>query len=303
MQTQNDIRSSITNTIIEALTNGGLPPWRKPWSNDPNAPGLHTSMSTGKPYRGINSLLLQISAMKSGFKSKWWGTFNQVKQNGASVSRGAKGTQIVLFKKIERERVDETGDEVTDNFFVMRSFHVWNAEQTTGLDQFRVGFAKPQNNSLERYEQADSVIDATGADIRHGGNDAYYNPPGDFIQLPHRHQFESAESFYETAFHELTHWSEHVSRLNWDRANEGYAMGELIAEMSACLMMAELGLPTTTNLTNHASYLKHWLDGMAGDSKFIFKAASQASKAVDYLLSFSRTRAELTEAIDELIMA
>jgi antirestriction protein ArdC len=67
-------------------------------------------------------------------------------------------------------------------------------------------------------------------------------------------------------------------------------------------MMAELDLPTTTNLQNHASYLKHWLDGMAGDSKFIFKATSQASKAVDYLLSFSRTRAELTEAIHELVM-
>lgn len=303
MQTQNDIRSSITNTIIDALKNGGLPPWRKPWSNDPNAPGLHTSMSTGNPYRGINQLLLQCSAMKGGFKSKWWGTFNQVRQNGASVSRGAKGTQIVLFKRIERERVDDSGDEVKDNFFVMRSFHVWNAEQTTGLDQFRVGFSKPQNNSHERYEAADEVIDATGADIRHGGNDAYYNPPGDFIQLPHRHQFESAESFYETSLHELTHWSEHPSRLNWDRTNEGYAMGELIAELSACLMMAELGLPTSTNLQNHASYLSKWLEGLNSDHKFIFKAASQASKAVDYLLSFSRTRAELTEAIDELIMA
>jgi len=302
MQTQSDIRNSITNTIIDALKNGGLPPWRKPWSNDPNAPGLHTSMSTGNPYRGINQLLLQVAAMKGGFKSKRWGTLNQIKQYGASVSRGAKGTQIVLFKKIERERVDETGDEVKDNCFVLRSFHVWNSEQTTGLEQFRVGFSKPQNNSHERYEAADAVIDATGADIRYGGNEAFYNPPGDFIQLPHQHQFESAEAAYETAFHELTHWSEHFTRLNWNRADEGYAMGELIAEMSACLMMAELGLPTTTNLTNHASYLKHWLDGMS-DPKFIIKAASQASKAVDYLLSFSRTRAELTEAIDELIMA
>jgi antirestriction protein ArdC len=303
MQTQNDIRNSVTNTIIEALSNGGLPPWRKPWCNDPNAPGLHTSMSTGNPYRGINQLLTQVSAMRQGFKNRWWGTFNQIKQSGASVSRGQKGTQIVLFKRIERERTDEAGDDAKDSFFVMKTFTVFNAEQTTGLEQFRVGFAKPQNNPVERYENADAVIDATGADIRYGGNEAFYNPPNDFIQLPHRHQFESPEAAYETAFHELTHWSEHVSRLNWNRADEGYAMGELIAEMSACLMMAELGLPTTTNLTNHASYLKHWLDGMAGDSKFIFKAASQASKAVDYLLSFSRTRAELTEAIDELIMA
>ena len=302
MQTQNDIRSSITSTIIDALKNGGLPPWRKPWSNDPNAPGLHTSMSTGNSYRGINQLLLQVAAMKGDFKSKWWGTFNQIKQNGASVSRGQKGTHVVLFKKIERERVDEAGDEVKDNFFVMREFTVFNAEQTNGLDQYRIGFAKSKDNSTERYENADAVIDSTGSDIRYGGNDAFYNPPGDFIQLPHRHQFESPEAAYETAFHELTHWSEHVTRLNWNRADEGYGMGELIAEMSACLMMAELGLPTTTNLQNHAAYLKHWLDGMAGDSKFIFKAASQASKAVDYLLSFSRTTADLTEAIDELVM-
>lgn len=300
MQTQSDIRQTITSTIIDALKNGGLPPWRKPWSNDPNAPGLHTSMSTGNPYRGINQLLTQVSAMRQGFKTRWWGTFNQIKQNGASVSRGQKGTHVVLFKRIERERVDESGDEVKDNFFIMREFTVFNAEQTTGLEQFRVGFAKPQNNSVERYETADAVIDAIGADIRYGGNQAFYNPSGDFIQLPHRHQFETPEAFCETAFHEHIHFSE--SRLNWNRADEGYGMGELIAEIGSCLMMAELGLPTTTNLQNHAAYLKHWLDGMAGDSKFIFKAASQASKAVDYLLSFSRTTADLTEAIDELVM-
>lgn len=300
MQTQNEIREQITNKLIDAIKAGTIP-WRRPWSSDSNAPGLHTSMSTGSPYRGINQLILMASTARQNFKSKWWGTFNQVKQNGASVSRGQKGTQIVLFKKIERERTDEAGDDVKDSFFVMKTFTVFNAEQTTGLERFRVGFAKQQNNPVERYENADAVIDATGADIRYGGNEAFYNPPGDYIQLPHRHQFEKPELAYETTFHELGHWTEHPSRLNWDRKNEGYAMGELIAEISACMMMAELGLPVTTTL--HASYLKHWLDGMAGDSKFIFRAASQASKAVDYLLSFSRTRAELTEAIDELIMA
>lgn len=302
MQSQTDLRKTITNTIIDALKNGGLPPWKRPWCNDKNAPGLHTSMSTGNPYRGINQLLLQVAAMKCGFTSKWWGTFNQIKQNGASVSRGEKGTHVVLYKKIERERVDEAGDEVKDGFVIMRDFCVWNAQQTTGLEKFRVGFAKAQFDSFERYENADAVIDATEADIRYGGNEAFYNPSGDFIQLPHRHQFESPEAAYETTFHELTHFSEHSSRLNWNRADEGYAMGELVAEISSCLMMAELGLPTTTNLQNHASYLKHWLDGMAGDSKFIFKAASQASKAVDYLLSFSRTTVATSEPVEEPVL-
>jgi antirestriction protein ArdC len=302
MLSQTDLRQSITNTIIEALTNGDLPPWRKMWADDPNAPGLHTSLSTGSAYRGINQLLLQISAMRQGFKSRWWGTFNQIKFNGASVRQGQKGTKVVLWKPIQRKRTNEQGKDVEDSFLVMREFCVWNAEQSTGLDKFRVGYAKPEIGSDERHEKADAVIDATGADIRYGGNGAFYNLMGDFIQLPNRHQFENAEAFYETAFHELGHWTEHANRLNWNRAEEGYAMGELIAEISACMMLAELGLPTTANLDNHAAYLKNWLDGMSQDTRFIFKAASQANKVVDYLLSFSRTTATVPEAVEEPVL-
>jgi antirestriction protein ArdC len=116
----------------------------------------------------------------------------------------------------------------------------------------------------------------------------------DYIQLPHRSRFDSSEAFYETCFHEHVHYTEHESRLNWDRAGEGYAMGELIAEMGACFLMAELGLPVTSNLTNHAAYLKHWLKGME-DPKFIFQAASQANKAVEFLLSHSKQATEERE--------
>ena len=223
---------------------------------------------------------------------------SQIKHNGASVTRGEKGTHVVLFKKIERKRTDEAGNGVKDIFFVMREFCVFNAEQTSGLEKFRVGFTKPQDDAAGRYDNADAVIDAIGADIRYGGNEAFYNPPGDFIQLPHRHQFESPESFYETAFHEHVHLSEHPSRLNWNRADEGYSMGEMIAEIGSFQMMAELGLPTTTNLNNHAAYLQHWLKGMADDARFIFRAAAQASKAVDFLLSFSRPTATTPEPVE-----
>src|SRR5947199_6679149 len=174
MQSQSDLRQQITSTIIDALKNGGLPPWRKPWSDDPNAPGMHTSLSTGSPYRGINQLLLQVAAMRHGFKSKWWGTFNQVAFNQASVRQGQKATKVVLWKPIERKRANEKGEEIEDKFLVMREFCVFNAEQTTGLEKFRVGFAKPQIDACERYENADNVIDATGVDVRYGGNDAFY---------------------------------------------------------------------------------------------------------------------------------
>jgi antirestriction protein ArdC len=299
MQSQSELRQTITSTIIDAIKNGGLPPWRKPWSDDPNAPGLHTSMSTGFPYRGINQLLLQIAAIRHGFKSKWWGTFNQVAFNQASVKQGQKATKVVLWKPIERKRANENGEEIEDKFLVMREFCVFNAEQTTGLEKFQVGFAKPRIDTGERYEKAERAIEAIGADIRYGGNKAFYSLAGDFIQLPFRHQFDSPQDFIETTAHELCHWCE--KRIGFDRsqAENSYAFGELVAEIGCCLMMGELGLPTTSNLENHVAYLKNWLKGMADDSRYIFRAASLASKAVDFLLTFSRSTDAAPEQVRE----
>jgi antirestriction protein ArdC len=299
MLSPTEIRQRITAQIIDALTNGNLAPWRRPWANDPNAPGLHTSLSTGNPYRGINQLLLQLSASRRNFQSKWWATFNQVKASGAHVLKGEEGTHVILFKPIERTRIDESGKEKDDSFCVLRTFVVFNAEQTSGLQQYRIGFAQPMQDAGERHRYADAVIESTGADIRHGGNKAFYSVDGDYIQVPLRHQFESPEAFYETAFHELCHWTE--KRIGFDRshAENTYALGELIAEIGACFLMGELGLPTTGDLKNHASYLKSWLSAMSNDPKFIFRAAAQATKAVEFLTSSRRDAVESVGPIDE----
>lgn len=285
-----DIRTTITNTIIESLEagNGTLPPWRKPWAADPNGLGLATSLSTGRAYQGINQLLLQVLAMKRGYQSKWFGTFNQIKQAGASVQKGAKAVQVVLFRPVSRERTNEVGEQVEDKFLVMRTFSVFNVEQTTGLDQFRVGFSQPTDTLFDRFEAMDRLVAACGVDLRHGGNRAYYSPGGDYIQMPHRHQFESSEAYYQTLAHEMTHWSE--SRIGFDRAKEdnAYALGELVAELGASFLLAELGLPASENIENCTRYLDHWLKAMRGDTRFIFKAAATASKAVDFLLSHVR---------------
>lgn len=288
-QTADSIRSTITNTIIESLEAGGLPAWRKPWTADPNGLGLATSLSTGKPYNGINQLLLQVVAMKRGYQSRWFGTFQQIKQVGASVKKGEKAVQVVLFRPVSRERTNENGEQVEDKFLVMRTFSVFNVEQTTGLDQFRVGFSQPSGTIFERFESMDRLVAAVGIDLRHGGNKAFYSPGGDFIQMPHRHQFETSETYYQTLAHELVHHSE--SRIGYDRAKEdnAYALGELVAELGASFLLAELGLPASDNIENCKSYLDHWLKAMKGDTKFIFRAAATASKAVDFLLSHVRT--------------
>ena len=291
MPTQNEIRERITNTIIEALEKGGLPPWRQPWLNDKNA-GCPENIVSKKKYRGINPLLLAVAAMKHGFQSKWWATFKQWDTMGGRVMRrpndvppGEWGTTIVFWKPFQVVEEDN-GKEKEKTVFVMRTYTVFNIDQVDGLDHLRVGSSIVNDTDcIVRYENADKTIEATGAEIRYGGNRAFYNRLGDYIQVPLREQFTAGE-YYETILHEMVHWSE--QRLDWNRKENGYAMGELIAELGSCFLANELGIPTSETLPNHASYLDHWLQAMKDDHKFICQASSQASKAANYILSFSR---------------
>lgn len=310
MPTQNEIRQNITNQIIAALA-AGTAPWRRPWASDSNA-GAPSNAASGKRYSGVNPLLLQIAAEHFGFKGKYWGTYRQWSELGGQVmSRpshvrsGEWGTQIVFCKPCKKTR-EENGQEIEDKFWLLKTFTVFNIDQVTSeaVDKFRVGNQPiTQEQVEERYQQADDAIEATGADIRHGGNKAYYQPDDDFIQMPNRQQFAHGE-YYETAFHELTHWTEHPSRLNVDRTKpeNSYAFCELVAELSSVFISGELGLPVEQTMGNHASYLASWLQELKGDTKFIFKAASQATKAADYVLGFSRP-VEAEHEAEEMLVA
>lgn len=274
MPTQNDIRQSITDQILAALAAGTLP-WRRPWSADPCA-GSPKNAASGHSYSGINVLLLSLSADKQSMTSRYWATYRQWQEVRCQVRRGAKGTQVVLCKPCTKTARDESGREVEETFWMLRTFTVFNAQQVEGGERFLIGQRPLTSTEIdERFRHADDLIEGTGADIRYGGDRAFYQPQGDFIQLPYRQQFAEGE-FYETAFHELAHWSEHASRLDWDRskAENSYALGELIAELSSCYTSAELGLPVQQSLGNHAAYLKHWIDQMRGDPRFIFRATS-----------------------------
>lgn len=310
MPSQNEIRETITNTIIEALAKGTAP-WRRPWSSDPCA-GSPKNAVSGKSYSGVNPLLLQIAADRHGFTSRYWATYRQwselgcqVKGRPSHVPSGSWGQHIIFCKPCKKRTSDEQGDETGQTFFMLRTYVVFNADQVEGarIDRFRVGsspIAMPQLD--ERYKRAEDVVEATGADIRFGGDQAYYRPSKDFIQMPNREQFSNGE-FFETLFHELCHWTEHPTRLNWDRSKAGntYALGELIAELGSCFIAGELGLPIEQSLGNHASYLQHWIDQMKGDSRFIFRASSLASKAADFVLAFSREH-ENEEQADEVLI-
>ncbi len=291
MATQTDIRQEITNQIVDSLKQGSAP-WRSSWIHDPNA-GSPTNVMSQRRYRGINPIVLELSATKQGFHSKWWGTFAQWKSLGAWIKKGSKATQIVFCKSVKQIEPDLHGKDQEETYHLLRTFAVFNAEQSSS-DEFKVGHEHDYYVSSDVYEQAETVIHATNADIRHGGNKAFYDRAGDFIQLPFKNQFTSLSNYYSTTFHELMHWSE--SRLGW---NGSHPMGELIAEMGSCFIATELRIPQCDDyLDKHTGYLAHCLTSMQNDPNWIFKASSQASKASDFILAFKKETKSVHETED-----
>lgn len=319
MSNQSQLRSEITAKIIDAIENKNLLPWRRPWVTGRSS-GRHSNVQ-GRAYSGINPLILEVHAMTHGFSSTTWGTFAQWKARGAFVKKrpahvkpGEWGASIVFFKPIKKTGIDkDTGEEIEDKFLVMRNFTVFNADQVEGpgVEKFQTPKIVTEFNA--DFGPAEELIQASGAQVIHHGTQAFYRRPtpegswpnhddGDYIVLPPKNTFVSPGAYYETAFHELSHHSE--VRLGWDHHKHGYSMGELVAEMSASFLSAELGVPQGGSLDSHAAYLKHWLEGMRGDPSFLFKASTQASKVTDFLLSFIRKEDEATveeEAVAEAV--
>src|SRR5215831_3330487 len=145
----------------------------------------------------------------------------------------------------------------------------------------------PRLDPVQRIERAESFFAGTRADIRHGGNMAYYNIDRDFVQMPPFEAFRDAESYYASLAHECTHWTRHQSRLDRDLGRKkwgdaGYAMEELVAELGSAFLCADLDLTPEVRV-DHAAYIAGWLEVLKSDKRAIFSAAAHAQKAADYL--------------------
>jgi antirestriction protein ArdC len=311
MPSQNDIRQSITNQIIAALESGSVPPWRRPWRLGKNS-GAHANIVSRRTYKGLNPLLLDLASQTHGFSSRFWGTYRQWQELGGQVMArpphvkpGAWACRICFWTPVQKTRQKDLGDDEEDRFFVLRLYGVFNIDQVIGshLDHLRAAQADTTDSVVIDYQPADHAIEATGATIRYGGGKAFYSPISDYIQVPPKATFESLDEYYGTCFHELTHWSEHPTRLNWSRKDKEntYALGELVAEIGSCYLCRELGVPASDDLSNHIAYVGNWLQAMRSDPRFIFMASAQASKAADFILSFSRQPDEVPEPDGELV--
>jgi antirestriction protein ArdC len=290
-----DVYSRVTARIIAGLDQG-VRPWHKPWSaRHIDGRILRPLRGNGVPYQGINTLLLWSEAQERGYASPTWLTYRQAQELGGQVRRGERGSTIVYADRIQRTETDSAGEQSERVIPFLKSYVVFNVEQISGLpERFRLR-PEPRLDPVQRIQHADAFITATGAHIQHGGMLACYSLAQDRILLPPFASFRDAESYYGTALHELAHWTRHPSRLARDFGrqrfgDEGYAMEELVAELGAAFLSADLDL-TPEPRPDHAAYIASWLKVLHEDKRAIFTAASYAQRAADYLTAASLARA------------
>ena len=294
-QDRANLYDEVTARIITELEAGRLP-WVQPWGKSgATGPGLPRNALTARNYSGVNVLILWGAVIEHGWPSQSWLTFRQAQEAGGCVMKGEHGATVVYADRFtpeaEKERARRDGDEARAVPFLKR-FTVFNVAQCEGL---RAGLASDPAPVPERegVPVAEDVIAASGVDFRIGGDRAFYGPDPDFVQVPPQPAFFEQINYYRTCLHELTHATGHPKRLGRDLRNafgsKDYAREELIAEMGSAFLCAALGIAPTVR---HADYIGSWLEVLREDSRAIFRAASAATKAADWLLTRHREAQE-----------
>jgi antirestriction protein ArdC len=281
-----DLYARITNRIVAELE-AGTRPWLKPW-NAEHAAGRVTrpSRHNGTPYRGINVLMLWAEACARGFACPIWMTYKQARELGGQVRKGERGSLVVFADRFTRTETGDKGEDVERQIPFLRSYTVFNCEQTDGLPAHYYARAESVIDPVQRIAHAEAFFANLNADIRHGGNRAYYVTSTDHVQMPPFEAFRDAVSYFATLGHECVHLTGHRSRLDRNLASRfgshSYAAEELIAELGSAFLCADLAL-TPEPREDHAAYLADWLTVLKNDKRAIFTAAAHAERAAAFL--------------------
>ncbi len=294
----------IADALIEQLERGAAP-WTKPWK--PGELVLPYNLSTGESYRGGNSIVLTALAARRGYADERWATYKQIQEAGGQVRKGERGVRLIHVRTaVKRVRRDENGKPLRDREGnplyetrplqrpQSRSFVVFNAEQADRLPQRPL----PAPATWQRHEEAERAIRQTEAKIQYTSeNRAYYELRNDRIVLPFEDRFKDAAAYYQTALHELGHWTGHPTRLNRETLIAGsqagfespeYAREELRAEIGSLMSGQRLGIGH--NPERHAAYVGDWIRALKKDPTEIYRAARDAQRMSDYLLERGRER-------------
>ncbi|MFG6120940.1 ArdC family protein [Thalassobacillus sp. B23F22_16] len=265
------IYEMITNQIIEKLEQGSVP-WRKPWVN-----GIAVNWKTQKPYRGINTMLLDGGE---------YATFKQIKEAGGKVKKGERSHIVVFWKMI---KVEDEKTEEEKSVPLLRYYRVFEVgSQVEGLERKRT-YETFDHDPIEEAEKVKKEY-FNGPSYSFQGGRAYYIPFEDRVNVPPKEDFEDIHEYYSTLFHEMIHSTGHKDRL--DRAgitekirfgSENYSKEELIAELGASMLCGVTGIENNT-IDNSASYIQSWLKKLKDDKTLIVSASQKAQKASDHIL-------------------
>lgn len=304
------LHEQIAEKLIAELK-AGTSPFQKPWTDD-NSAGYFTPLNptTGKNYRGMNALWLAMQ----GHEDPRWMTLKQASFNHWTVEKGAKATLINFVKQTDiRPLLDDHGQPVLkengkpqtqtvklDKPIITTAF-VFNGEQIKGIPEWKEAYdEKIATRQWTPIERAELILADSQAEIRHGGNQAFYQQAKDFIQLPNKEQFDAAAKYYATALHELGHWSGHESRLNRPMNDKfgtpDYAREELRAEIASLMIGSELNIGH--DFGQHAAYVDNWIEVLEKEPNEIFKASADAQKIFDFVLGFEQKREQQLEAAE-----
>jgi len=267
------LHERITARIVEELKQGTVT-WVKPWLGN-GLVGVPRNYVSNRAYSGINVLLIWLAALEHGFTDSRWLTANQIMELGGSF-KGERATRIVFAKECARK----AGTDEEERFFVHKGYNVFNVSQVSGIT------VVPEETPPafeDRIEAVEAFIAAQDVPVVHGGDHAFYSRGRDAITLPFPGSFISPAAYYAVALHELAHASGHVSRLNREGGPKGspaYAFEELVAELAAAFLCAELGVP---ECSHHAAYIESWIRLLENDPRTIFNASREAHAAVAFL--------------------
>lgn len=284
-----DIHQSVTDRIVAALE-AGAGECKLPWHRPGACSVMPRNASSEKPYNGINVLSLWATAEAKGYDRSLWATYRQWQAMDAQVRKDEKAALVVFYKEFSTDPDPDTeGDDGLRR--VAKASWVFNVAQVDGYD---AGIETPPMPLLDKLAKAEAFFKATGAQVRVGGENAFYHRLSDHIQMPQEQLFQRetrTEDWYSVLSHEFGHWTGAPSRLNREFGkrfgDKAYAAEELVAELTSAFLCAELGISVAPR-PDHAQYIAHWLELLKEDKKAIFTAAARASEAAKYLSAFSQ---------------
>lgn len=279
-----DLYHEVTESIIALMEAGKTS--SHDWKKGMTSRGLPMNYKTRQSYSGVNVLLLWNAACAQGYRSNYWLTFNQAKELGGHVREQAKGVLCVFFKNIEKKPAADA--DTPELIPVISPFWLFNIDQIEGIDFTEVFDSTEPAPGWSRIDQAEAILYADGVKILEQGSRAFYRPASDEIYLPDHWRFEEATQFYAVGFHEKIHWTGAKHRLAREFGkrfgDDAYAFEELIAELGAAFLCADVGMAPHT-MSDHAGYIDSWLTVLKRDKRAIFTAAAKASEAHRFIMA------------------